>query len=217
MRAHRIILIVAIALGIGYGWLRGAFVGLDAAVPQNATSTGARAGTERAIFASGCFWCTESDFEKVPGVISVTSGYTGGSVPNPTYEQVSSGATGHAEAVEIVFDPRRVTYEALLDVFWHNVDPFVEHRQFCDLGDQYRGEIFVLSPAQRAAAESSKRQIQQRFSPPVKVRISDAGPFYKAESYHQDYYKHHSVQYRYYRWRCGRDARLAEIWRGAGD
>jgi len=218
MRAHRIILIIAIALGIGYGWLRGAFVGLGVAAAQTSQAAQARGtGLERAIFAGGCFWCTESDFEKVAGVVSVTSGYTGGHVPNPTYEQVSAGGTGHAEAVEVLFDPKRVSYEALLDVFWHNVDPFVEHRQFCDLGDQYRAEIFVGSAAQRAAAETSKRQMQQRFSQPIKVRISDAGPFYKAEAYHQDYHKTHSVQYRYYRWRCGRDARLAEIWRGSTD
>jgi peptide-methionine (S)-S-oxide reductase len=176
------------------------------------TAAGSKPELQKATFAAGCFWCVESDFDKVRGVISTTSGYTGGRLPNPTYEQVSSGGTGHAEAVEVVFDPAIVTYDQLLDHFWRNVDPFVTNRQFCDVGEQYRPEIFVRNASQRAAAESSKKRIQQRFREPIVVRITDAGAFYRAEDYHQDYYKTHSVRYKYYRWRCGRDARLAAIW-----
>ena len=148
----------------------------------------------------------------MPGVISTTSGYTGGRVANPTYRQVSDGITGHAEAVQIVFDPSVVTYEALLDHYWKNVDPFTANRQFCDVGSQYRPEIFAHDAAQRAAAEASKARIQKRFRQPIVVAISDAGPFYRAEEYHQDYYRKNPVRYRYYRWGCGRDQRLAEIW-----
>jgi peptide-methionine (S)-S-oxide reductase len=125
---------------------------------------------------------------------------------------VSSGGTGHAESVEVVFDPTIVTYEQLLDHFWHNVDPFVANRQFCDVGEQYRPEIFVHNASQRAAAEASLKKMQQRFRQPILVRISNAGPFYRAEDYHQDYHNTHDVRYKYYRWRCGRDARLAAIW-----
>ena len=211
MRRQRLILVTAIVLGLGYAWLRGGFVGATApgAVPSQPASS---SGLETATFAAGCFWCAEADFEKVPGVVSVISGFTGGHVANPTYKQVSRGGTGHAESVQVRYDPTRISYEALLDHFWHNVDPFVSHRQFCDVGDQYRPEIFVHTPAQRAAAEESKRTIQRRFSTPILVRISDAGPFYPAESYHQDYAKKHAVQYRFYRWNCGRDARLKQIW-----
>ena len=235
MHIQRVILIVAVALGIGYYWLRGGFnpppsgppsevvsqvapapapVAQEAALPapSSAAATPTTPGHARAIFASGCFWCTEADFDKVPGVVSTTSGYTGGNVANPSYEQVSSGRTGHAEAVEVEFDPAVVTYDALLDHFWHNVDPFTADRQFCDRGWQYRPVLFVLDEAQRAAAEASKARVQQRFSERVVVQIVDAGPFYRAEEYHQDYYHKNSAQYRFYRFGCGRDARLREIW-----
>lgn len=212
MRAQRTILVVAAALGVGLLWLRGGFVGpLDAQV----TSTAARPvppGLERAVFAAGCFWCVEADFDKLRGVVSTTSGYTGGRVPRPSYEQVSRGGTGHTEAVEVLFDPAVVSYEALLDHYWRNVDPFVSHRQFCDVGDQYRPEIFVHSMAQRAAAEASKERIRRRFDAPIVVAVTDAQPFYEAEAYHQDYYQKHAIQYRFYRWSCGRDARLDAIW-----
>lgn len=214
MNRQRVILIVAIALGVGYGWLRGAFVPLTGGRVAAAAQSSPGRGLQKATLAAGCFWCVEADFDKVKGVVETISGYTGGNVRNPTYEQVSFGGTGHTEAVEIVFDPKVVTYEQLLDHFWRNVDPFVAHRQFCDVGAQYRPEIFVHDEAQRAAAEASKQRMQQRFSQPIVVKISPAGPFYRAEAYHQDYYKSHPVQYRYYRWRCGRDDRLAEIWRG---
>ena len=214
MRTHRWILIVALALAGGYSWLSGAFVGLGASPAEQAVAgtPSVKPGLAVATFASGCFWCTEADFDKVPGVISTTSGYTGGRVAKPTYRQVSNGGTGHAESVEIVFDPAVVTYEALLDHFWRNVDPFTADRQFCDRGDQYRPAIFVHNEAQRVAAEGSKAQHQERFREPIVVAIADAGPFYLAEEYHQDYYKKNSAQYRFYRFGCGRDARLRQIW-----
>jgi peptide-methionine (S)-S-oxide reductase len=214
MRRQRVILIVAIVLGVGYGWLRGAFVGLGSADASASQQTTTSRGLQKATFAAGCFWCVEADFDKVKGVVETISGYTGGRVRNPTYEQVSSGGTGHTEAVEIIFDPAVVTYERLLDHYWRNVDPFAADRQFCDVGAQYRPEIFAHDEAQRAAAEASKKRIQQQFSQPIAVKVTNASPFYRAEAYHQDYYKTHSVQYRYYRWRCGRDARLEEIWGG---
>ncbi len=175
----------------------------------------AAGGLAVATFASGCFWCTESDFDKVPGVVSTTSGYTGGRVKKPSYEQVSAGGTGHVEAVEVRFDPSKVTYEQLLDTYWHNVDPFVSRGQFCDFGEQYRPVIFVHGAAQRTAADASKKRMQARFPQPVVVAIEDAAVFYPAEEYHQDFHAKSAVRYNYYRWGCGRDARLAEIWKNA--
>ena len=168
---------------------------------------------EIATFAGGCFWCTEADFDKVPGVISTTSGFIGGTVANPSYQQVTSGTTGHTEAVEIVFDPAKVTYQQLLDVFWRNHDPLAKDRQFCDRGDMYRPGIFVHSEAQRALAEASKKQAQSRFSPRVvHTEITKASTFYKAEDYHQDYHEKNPVRYKLYRFNCGRDQRLEELW-----
>jgi peptide-methionine (S)-S-oxide reductase len=172
----------------------------------------ARAEPAVATFAGGCFWCMEPPFEALPGVVSVTAGYTGGSKPNPSYEEVSAGGTGHAESVEIVYDPAQISFERLLDVFWHNIDPTVADRQFCDVGRQYRSAIFVHDAAQRKAAEASLAEIQRRLGVPVKTQIVDAGPFYRAEEYHQDYYKKNPIRYRYYRHGCGRDARLQELW-----
>ena len=208
-RAQRTILITALIVAMAYAWLRGAFVSTNVEAPPDPLPTAA-AGL--ATFAAGCFWSAESAFEGMPGVATVTVGYTGGSVPNPTYAQVSAGATGHAEAVEIRFDPARVSYAELLDRFWHQVDLFSAHRQFCDLGDQYRPAVFVHDTAQRQAAESSRQHWQQHFGRAVTVAVEDAGPFYRAEAYHQDYATEHPFQYRYYRWSCGRDARLREIW-----
>jgi peptide-methionine (S)-S-oxide reductase len=170
--------------------------------------------TEKAIFAAGCFWCTEEAFEKVPGVISAVSGYTGGSVKNPTYEQVSSGRTGHAEAVEVTFDPKKVSYEQLLDVFWVNHDPTVTNRQFCDSGTQYRPAIFYLGDEQKRAAEASKAKWEKMkpFKQPILTEITKAGPFYPAEDYHQDYYKKNPLQYRFYVSGCGRYQRLDSLW-----
>jgi peptide-methionine (S)-S-oxide reductase len=154
----------------------------------------------------------EPPFEALPGVVGVKSGYTGGHGQDPTYEEVSSGATGHAEAVEIVYDPARISYEKLLDVFWHNIDPTVANRQFCDVGSQYRTAIFVHGPEQRRAAEKSLAAVQEELGVPVKTQIAEAGRFYDAEEYHQDYYKKNPLRYRTYRFGCGRDARLEEIW-----
>ncbi|HVV60414.1 MAG TPA: peptide-methionine (S)-S-oxide reductase MsrA [Pseudolabrys sp.] len=168
--------------------------------------------TAVATFAGGCFWCTEADFDKVKGVISTTSGYTGGHVANPTYEQVSAGGTGHAESVEVVFDPSKVSYEQLLTYYWHHVDPTVKDRQFCDVGHQYRTAIFVHGDEQRRLAEESKKKVEAELKKPVYTEIVAAGPFYKAEEYHQDFYLKNPVKYKFYRWNCGRDQRLEQIW-----
>jgi len=170
--------------------------------------------TEKATFAAGCFWCTEEAFEKVPGVISAVSGYTGGTVKGPSYEQVSSGRTGHAEAVEVTFDPAKVSYEQLLDVFWLNHDPTVTNRQFCDSGSQYRPEIFYHSEEQKRLAEASKAkwEKQKPFRQPLLTPITKAGPFYPAEDYHQDYYKKNAFQYSFYVSGCGRYSRLDSLW-----
>ncbi|MBI5014714.1 MAG: peptide-methionine (S)-S-oxide reductase MsrA [Deltaproteobacteria bacterium] len=176
---------------------------------------GPPAGTlEKATFAGGCFWCMEPPFEKLDGVVSVTSGYTGGQKKDPTYEEVSAGATGHAESVEIVFDPRKVSYATLLDVFWHNVDPTVRDRQFCDVGSQYRTAIFYNGEEQKRLAEESKRALEasKRFSSPIATEISAASTFYPAEEYHQDYYRKNPLRYKIYRFGCGRDQRLEELW-----
>ena len=167
-----------------------------------------------ATFAGGCFWCMEGPFDVLPGVVSTTSGYTGGTKANPTYEEVSSGATGHAESVQVVYDPKKVTYEKLLDVFWHNIDPTTRDRQFCDSGTQYRSAIFYHDAAQRQAAEASKAALDKSrpFRQPIVTQIVMAGAFYPAEDYHQDYYKKNPVRYQLYRSGCGRDARLKELW-----
>ena len=169
------------------------------------------AASATAIFAGGCFWCTESDFEKLPGVIGAESGYTGGKTPNPTYEQVGAGGTGHAEAVRVTFDPARVSYAQLLDAFWHSIDPTVKDRQFCDVGNKYRSAIFWQNDEQRQLAESSRDALlaSKRF-PVIYTEIVAAGPFYPAEAYHQDYYKKNPLRYTYYRHGCGRDKRLEE-------
>lgn len=170
------------------------------------------AETAVATFAGGCFWCMEAPFDALPGVSSTTSGYTGGTKPRPSYEEVSAGGTGHAEAVEIVFDPAKVGYEALLEVFWRNIDPTVAGRQFCDVGSQYRSAIFVHDAAQRKAAEASRDAVQRKLGVPVKTQIVEASEFFPAEDYHQDYYRKNPLRYRYYRHGCGRDARLEELW-----
>ena len=177
-----------------------------------AAQTPQSAQTATAIFAGGCFWCVEADFDKVAGVISTTSGYTGGHTANPSYEDVGHGGTGHAEAVEIVYDPAKVSYAKLLDVFWHNIDPLVKDRQFCDRGRQYRTAIFYRDDEQRRLAEASKSAVEARFKQPVYTEITAAGPFYKAEEYHQDYYLKNPIRYQFYRFNCGRDAQLEELW-----
>jgi peptide-methionine (S)-S-oxide reductase len=169
---------------------------------------------EKATFAAGCFWCTEEAFEKVPGVTGAVSGYIGGKVKNPSYDQVSSGRTGHTEAVEVTFDPAKVSYDKLLDVFWVNHDPTVKDRQFCDGGSQYRPEIFYHSEEQKRLAEASKAkwEKQKPFRQPILTPITQASDFYPAEEYHQDYYKKNALQYRFYVTGCGRYQRLDSLW-----
>jgi len=172
----------------------------------------AAAQPAKAVFAGGCFWCTESDLEKVPGVLSVVSGYAGGALKSPSYEQVSAGGTGHYESVEVTYDPKKVSYAQLLDAFWHDVDPFDATGQFCDKGDQYRSAIFYRDEAQRQAAEASKRALEQRFGRKIVTEILPAGPFYRAEEYHQDYARKNPIRYHFYRFNCGRDSRLQAVW-----
>jgi peptide-methionine (S)-S-oxide reductase len=171
-------------------------------------------GDAVATFAGGCFWCMEQPFDKLDGVLATTSGYTGGTKQNPTYEEVSSGTTGHAEAVQVLYDPKKVSYEKLLDVFWHNIDPTVANRQFCDVGNQYRTAIFVHNDAQRAAAEASKAALEKSkpFKEPIVTPIVAATEFWPAEEYHQNYYQKNPIRYSYYRTGCGRDARLKQLW-----
>ena len=170
--------------------------------------------TRTAVFAGGCFWCTESDFEKVPGVIEAISGYTGGHVPNPSYEEVSSGGTGHVESVKVIYDPHKVTYKQLLDVFWHHVDPTDGGGQFVDRGSQYRSVIFYANEQERKAAEASKHALAAsgKFHSEIKTEILPLGKFYKAEEYHQDYYKKNPLRYRWYRSGSGRDQFLEKTW-----
>ena len=176
--------------------------------------TAAPAQTAKATFAGGCFWCVEADFDKVPGVLSTTSGYTGGKLANPTYEQVAAKLTGHAEAVEIVFDPTKVSYEKLVEHFWRTIDPTTKDAQFCDHGSPYRTAIFANDEAQLKIAKASLEALKKSkpFKEPIVTEIVSAGPFYKAEDYHQDYYKKNPVRYQYYRSACGRDARLKQLW-----
>jgi peptide-methionine (S)-S-oxide reductase len=167
-----------------------------------------------ATFAGGCFWCMEGPFDHVPGVLSTTSGYTGGTVKRPSYEQVSSGTTGHAEAVDVVYDPSKVTYEQLLDVFWHNVDPLDGGGQFCDRGNQYRTAIFYHDAEQQRLAEASKQALEAsgKLKKKIVTEIVPAGEFYAAEDYHQEYYIRNPIRYKYYRFNCGRDDRLKQLW-----
>jgi methionine-S-sulfoxide reductase len=173
-----------------------------------------RAGLEMATFAAGCFWCVESDFDKVEGVVETISGYTGGHTANPTYELVGNGGTGHAEALRITYDPTKVTYAKLLDHYWRHVDFLDGDGQFCDRGDQYRPAIFTHNDEQKRLAEESKAALAKShdFGRPIAVEIVPAGEFTPAEDYHQDYYKKNPLKYRYYRTGCGRDARIARLW-----
>jgi len=174
----------------------------------------ATGGLQVATFAGGCFWCMEPPFDQLSGVVATTSGYVGGDRENPTYDQVSNEETGHAEAVQILFDPAVVPYAKLLEVFWHNIDPTALDFQFCDIGPQYRSEIFYHDEAQRQAALASREALHhdKPFAGAVVTRISRAGTFYPAENYHQDYYKKNPVRYKFYHYNCGRDARLKELW-----
>ncbi len=188
-----------------------AFSLVVAAAPM-ALVPSARAEQAVAIFAGGCFWCMEHPYDKVPGVISTTSGYAGGHVANPTYKQVTTGSTGHLEVIQVVYDPSRVSYEKLLDTFWRNVDPFDGGGQFCDRGHQYTSAIFA-SGDQKAAAVASKKAVEDRFGKGVATKIRGTAKFYPAEDYHQNYYKKNPLKYRFYRSRCGRDNRLSQVWR----
>ncbi len=177
-----------------------------------ATKPGKR--TAVAVFAGGCFWCMEPPFDKLPGVKTTISGYIGGRVTNPTYEQVSAGGTGHAEAVQVTYDPAKVSYATLLEVFWRNIDPVAVDRQFCDTGDQYRSAIFTTGAEQQRLAQASKQRWQAsgRFTQPIATQVVAATRFYPAESYHQDYYLRNPVRYKFYRTGCGRDKRLQQLW-----
>jgi len=185
---------------------------LGGIVHAAATPSAGSAPTAKATFAGGCFWCMEPPYDELEGVISTISGYTGGTKKNPTYEEVSAGTTGHAEAVQITYDPKKISYEKLLEVFWRNIDPLTANAQFCDSGSQYRSAIFYHDEAQKSLAEASKKSLQARFKQPIVTEIVRASEFYPAEDYHQDYYKKNPVRYKFYRYGCGRDRRLQQIW-----
>lgn len=169
---------------------------------------------ETALFAGGCFWCVESDFDKIPGVIETVSGYSGGHKLNPTYEEVSAGGTGHTEVVQVVYDPAKVSYKELTDKFWRTIDPTTADRQFCDSGNQYRSAIFYSTPQQKTVAEQSKMALEKTkpFKAPIVTEITQATTFYAAEDYHQNFYKKNPLRYNYYRLSCGRDKRLEQLW-----
>ncbi|MCU1230610.1 MAG: peptide methionine sulfoxide reductase [Acidobacteria bacterium] len=179
---------------------------------QPPAAPAAKAALAKATFAGGCFWCMEPPFERLPGVVSVVSGYAGGPKPEPSYEQVSAGGTGHAESVEVTYDPAKVSYAKLLDIYWHNVDPFAVNFQFCDHGAQYRTAIFTHDAEQKRLADESKRALEAKFGKKIATQIVAASRFWPAEEYHQDYYKKNPVRYKFYRFNCGRDQRLTEIW-----
>jgi len=190
------------------------FVSMASAQPSSEEASAAQASVETAIFAGGCFWCMEPPFDKLDGVLATTSGYTGGKLANPSYEQVSSGTTGHYEAVKVEYDARKVSYEDLLAVFWHNVDPLDSGGQFCDRGDQYRAAIFYSNAEQQRLATASRSRIEEEagLSAPVVTEILPASRIFAAEDYHQNYYEKNPIRYSFYRFTCGRDGRLAEVW-----
>ncbi len=185
-----------------------------AAFNSNAANDPDKIPYQTATFAGGCFWCMEPPFDKLDGVISTTSGYTGGGRKNPTYKEVSQGGTGHAEAVQVVYDPSQISYDELLDVFWHNIDPTNANGQFCDWGNQYRSEIFYHNAEQEKLARQSLAALNELkpFDAPIVTTVTQAGSFYPAEDYHQDYYQKNPVRYKFYRYGCGRDKRLEELW-----
>ncbi|MEB3231197.1 MAG: peptide-methionine (S)-S-oxide reductase MsrA [Leptolyngbyaceae bacterium] len=198
-------LILSGLIVLGMGW----FTPVYASSPDMAQAT----------FAGGCFWCMEHPFDELPGVQATTAGYTGGTVENPTYEQVSSGTTGHVESVQIDYDPSLISYGELLDVYWHNIDPVDGGGQFCDRGNQYRPIIFYHNETQQQLAESSKQFLEQsdQLGQPLATEILPAAIFYPAEDYHQNYYQTHALRYRFYRYACGRDQRLQKVWGEVGD
>jgi peptide-methionine (S)-S-oxide reductase len=211
MKIIFVLSIIALAALLAFGFLRsGGEPPLPVQAPQPAAAP--PGGLAKATFAGGCFWCMEPPFDKLPGVVSTTSGYTGGQLKNPSYEQVSSGGTGHTESVQVVYDPSKISYAKLLEVFWHNVDPLTPNRQFCDIGEQYRTAIFFHNEEQKRLAEATKAQVQKELGKPVVTEIAPAGPYYAAEEYHQDYYQKNPIRYKYYRNGCGRDRRLEQLW-----
>jgi peptide-methionine (S)-S-oxide reductase len=198
---------VRLILAVTAAWLA-----VSAVAAGEARMPGYGGKTETATFAGGCFWCMQPPYDKLPGVLKTTVGYTGGGKANPTYEEVSAGGTGHAESVEIVFDPAKVSYSKLLDIFWRNIDPLVKDRQFCDVGSQYRTAIFFHGEAQRKEAEASKAAVEKAKGWKVQTQVVPAGTFWPAEEYHQEYHEKNPIRYRYYRFGCGRDQRLDELW-----
>lgn len=213
MRVVGILLILAIAAIF--------FDACSSRPPETAATAGRisdpeAAGYERATFAGGCFWCMEPPFDKLDGVVATISGYTAGSVANPTYEQVSAGGTGHTEAVRILYDPKRISYEQLLEVYWRNVDPLDAGGQFCDRGSQYRSGIYTHGAEQRQLAEASRARAQETLGQKIVTEIVPASAFYTAEEYHQDYYEKNPLRYKYYRNGCGRDRRLQALWGASG-
>ena len=167
---------------------------------------------QKAVFAGGCFWCVESDFDQIPGVVATVSGFTGGTTSDPSYPQVTAGGTGHYEAVEITYDSSTVSYEELLTAFWHSVDPTDDGGQFCDRGKSYETAVFVANELERSVAEASKAAAQDMIDNPIVTPILATGPFYAAEEYHQDYYTKNPIRYKFYRWNCGRNQRVEEVW-----
>ncbi|HSF67457.1 MAG TPA: peptide-methionine (S)-S-oxide reductase MsrA [Nitrospiraceae bacterium] len=203
MRRHVPIVILTVTTLLGGTWS-----------VQSATRAAADEAPGKAYFAGGCFWCMEEAFEKVEGVLSATSGYMGGTVVNPSYEEVSNGRTGHAESVEVTYDQAKVSYQKLLDTFWRNVDPVTPDAQFCDHGNQYRSAIFFRTDEEKRASEASRQAIEQsrRFKEPIVTQIVMATQFYPAEEYHQDFYKKNPIRYKFYKYNCGRAQRLEELW-----
>ena len=192
--------IVVVIIGLSFSLIQ----------PERSTAT----APAKAYFAGGCFWCMEEAFEKVEGVLMAVSGYMGGTLANPTYEQVSAGGTGHAESVEVTYDPVKVSYEKLLDAFWRNVDPLTPNAQFCDHGNQYRAAIFPSTPEEQKLAEASRKRLEEskKFHSPIVTQIVAVTAFYQAEEYHQDFYKKNPVRYKFYKFNCGRTQRLEEVW-----
>jgi peptide-methionine (S)-S-oxide reductase len=191
-----------------------ALIGVAMTIPPQWSLAAEESQNARATFAGGCFWCMEEVYENVDGVISVISGYTGGHLANPTYEQVSAGGTGHVESVEVVYDPDKVTYQHLLKVFWRNIDPTTPNAQFCDHGSQYRSAIFYHDETQKRLIDESKQAVEssKSFPQPIVTEILPTSIFYPAEDYHQDFYKKNPVRYKFYKWNCGRSQRLEQLW-----
>ncbi len=209
MMIRKLLALLLVALGIGLG---------PVAAAQGTKAAPLKTATAKAIFAGGCFWCVEEAFDKVPGVIATTSGYTGGHTKNPTYEQVSADNTGHAEAVLVEYDPGKVNYQKLVDVFWRNIDPTQRNGQFCDHGSSYRSAIFYLDDEQRRIAEASKSALlkSKPFRGEIVTEITRASEFYTAEDYHQGYYQRNPIRYKFYKTGCGREARLKQLWERSG-